>query len=163
MRETDYAARVWDILTQHGLSLLPIPAENGTQVDESLIIFALGPAHYGIPAYSICAIQALEAYTPLPFTHPWIAGIVTVDGRRLLMLDVCPLLTKARKVIRTQSPLLIVHMDSMEVALLVDHIVAVPPAAMELLASASMFSPTGRNGIIDARAEDTYHHPARRR
>ncbi len=118
------ASDTWHYLRNHGLVLICLEQQNGYQMDEqAMVVFRLGNACYGVPKHAVCAIQTLGPYTPLPFARPGVVGAVTVQGRLVGVMDICPLIGKEKTVPGPDSLLVVVKLDNMEMGLLADEIV----------------------------------------
>jgi chemotaxis signal transduction protein len=97
--------------------------------DASQVVFRLDNACYSIPASRVHVIQPLAKYTPLPFTRPWIVGVVSVRSRLLIVIDIRPLLAYERSAPKPDSVILWVTLHGMDIGLLADGLVTASSVA----------------------------------
>ncbi len=107
--------------------------------DQTHIIFSRNTAWYGVKAHTVRAIMPLEEYMPLPFTQPYILGLVGVDDQMLPVLDMCSLIHNTHTPPNRGASLIIVRLIGMDLCLLADAIVAAP--------TYSQGSPTTSQGV----------------
>jgi len=87
--------------------------------------FRFGEELYAFASTSVREVYSPKGITPLPCTPPFILGIVNVRGRILPVIDIKPLFGQPSPPKRTQSKIIIIHAEEMEVGLLADTIVGV--------------------------------------
>jgi purine-binding chemotaxis protein CheW len=126
-------------------------APDAHDLGEEIVIFRLGDAGYGIPAHYVREVQTLGNYTPLPFTPPFVVGLVNVHGRLFAVLDIRPLLDLPPAPPQPNAFLLVLTANGMEVALLADTVSEVRRADGEL---APLLSAAAGRGIAGARGVD---------
>jgi purine-binding chemotaxis protein CheW len=124
-----------------------------TERSEEIATFRLGDAGYGIPARYIREVQLLGNYTPLPFTPPFVVGLVNVRGRLLTMLDIRPLLEMPPAPPQPNAFLVVLSTSAIEVALLADLVIEVRPGDNHL---APMPSTAAGRGVAWARGVDRH-------
>lgn len=115
----------WRILIERGLIIVCVRADHYEVAHATLVIFRLGTQLYGIPRWCMCAVQHLGTYRPLPLTHPYVLGMVSVSGQPLVVVDLRLLAASAWQVPRPELPLLIVNLNGSQIGLLVDAVSAV--------------------------------------
>jgi purine-binding chemotaxis protein CheW len=118
---------------------------------EEVVAFRLGDTGYAIPARYIREVQMLGNYTPLPFTPPFVVGLVNVRGRLLAVLDIRPLLDMPPIPPQPNTFLLVLTANSMEVALLADTVSQVRRADDDL---APLLSTAAGRGVAWVRGVD---------
>jgi purine-binding chemotaxis protein CheW len=69
-----------------------VTADGPTEAPLCFLAFNSGHERYGIPLADIVEIQALEQFSPVPKTPPFIAGVVHWRGAVLALLDLGKLL-----------------------------------------------------------------------
>jgi chemotaxis signal transduction protein len=117
----------WRVFVEWGLVLTCVQRGQQNGFCNSMVLFSLGDTAYGIPLEYIRDIQLLGAYTPLPFTHPCIVGVVNRHEWLLAVLDIRPLLLRIPvRPPHSHAHVLIVKLQGMDIGLLVDELVAVP-------------------------------------
>lgn len=80
---------------QHGsgIELAPAPLQSATVWDiEQQIIVRLAGVSYAVPLSSIQEVEHVPAITPVPFSTPWVRGVVNLRGTVLTLVDLCALL-----------------------------------------------------------------------
>jgi chemotaxis signal transduction protein len=95
---------------------------------EPLLMFRLGDAYYTIPARLVQGICPLLTYTPLPFTEPGIVGVVNINDRLLVVLDVRSLFQQPCTAPQRDARLLLVKLDGLDTGLLADSVPGHPAA-----------------------------------
>lgn len=102
--------------------------ETEEQVD--IAIIRLGQEVYGLEANYIYNIRALDSLTRVPRTPDWVAGVVNLRGRIISVLDLprflgLPPAAKDDEPEASQRDLVVVETPAMELALLVDEVLAI--------------------------------------
>lgn len=94
--------------------------EDGKEASLDVLEFRLGPERYAVETRHVTEVLALGMLTPLPCTPPFVAGIVNVRGRIMMVMDLKKFfnvpdsgLTDLHRVIHIQA-------DGMELGLLAD-------------------------------------------
>lgn len=116
----------WRILNALRQLLTPIPPSSIDAKHTTQVIVRLRETYYSLPAHCVRDIRPLGNYTPLPFTHSCIVGVVSVRGQLLVVLDIRPFLIQVWDVPRPDAMLLHVELEGMELGVLVDRVVALP-------------------------------------
>lgn len=121
-------ADMWRFLANRGLTISPLEPGMAPGSDPALLVFGLGTLYYSIPVNIVRGIQPLEKYIPLPFTHPYILGLVNVHGQNIVALDIRPLLHHETLPFVPSLPpagasLLVVQLDGTTIGLLCDVVV----------------------------------------
>lgn len=111
-------------LVQQGLEvccLLTMPDKHlHEHLHHTTVIFQRCSISYSLPAHCITDICPLKRYTPLPFSHPCIVGLVNVQGTNVVTLDLQALVAQRRSNIGADASLLVVSLDRMVIGFLVD-------------------------------------------
>jgi purine-binding chemotaxis protein CheW len=144
-------ADVWGILEERANALATQKTTMDGEAGEEVLVFRLGEGRYSMPAHYILEVQPLGHYTQLPSTPSFVLGLVNVRGRLLSALDIRPLLDIAQTAPKSQSFLLILGANNMEVCLLADSVVEVRRSDTNLAPALS--STTGR-GVTWIRGVD---------
>ena len=102
-----------------------------------LVLVRLGREMYGLEAQYIFDIRPLERVTRVPRAPEWVTGVINVRGR---ILSVCDLqrflgLPRARRLDTLHR--IVVETDAMEVALLIDVVLAVEALPVDQIHDAS--------------------------
>lgn len=111
------------------LARVPAKEETGDQVD--LVLLRLGRETYGFDAHYVLDIRPALAITPVPRVPEWIAGVANHRGRILSVTDLKRYLRlpgpEAGRTPRDEAMgyLVVVAVGEMELALLVDDVLAV--------------------------------------
>ncbi len=122
-RKPSHNDTILRLLNTHGLVPVQPHTSEEAATDESLVVFRLGNATYGVPHHIVHAISPCPTWTPLPFTPACIVGVATIEERRLTVLDVRPLFHHAQTpVVQPQALLLRIHLAHVEVCLLAEHV-----------------------------------------
>ncbi|HDD24975.1 MAG TPA: hypothetical protein ENF52_06035 [Chloroflexi bacterium] len=129
------------------LAALPIKEEDGEQV--RLLLMRLGYEIYGIEAQYVLSVRPAESITWVPRVPEWVAGVVNLRGRIFSVLDLrrffgLPTIEMEAKDDRQPHPdvdqagpiLVVVETANMEVALLVDEVLAVEALLIKRIQSA---------------------------
>jgi purine-binding chemotaxis protein CheW len=116
----------WRFLEERGLRLVCLDQGEANLPDQTHVIFSRNAAWYGVKAYVVREIMPLEEYVPLPFTQPYILGLVGIGDQMMPVLDMCSLVTGAHSPPDRGASLVIVHLIGMDLCLLADSIVSTP-------------------------------------
>ncbi|MDM8535386.1 chemotaxis protein CheW [Desulfobacterales bacterium HSG17] len=114
-------------ILRHRAKLLAKKPENKENQGFCLEIveFQLAHERYGIEAEYICEVWPLKDFTPLPFTPPFIMGIINVRGQILSLMDIKKFFDLPDKGISDLNKVIIVHFNEMELGILADIIIGV--------------------------------------
>jgi purine-binding chemotaxis protein CheW len=128
-------AQVW---ARRAAELARVPPRHheGEQVD--LLLFCLGRETYGFEARHALDVRPASSITPVPRVPAHVAGVTHLRGRILSVLDLARFLGVAEGPKTEENPrrfLLVVEQPNMELALLVDEVLAVRPADLNQLRS----------------------------
>jgi purine-binding chemotaxis protein CheW len=115
----------WRILEERARALMAQEHAVDTKLGEEILTFRLGDGDYSVPARYVREVQLLGEVTPLPFTPPYLVGLVNVRGRLLAALDIRPLLDMSEAPPQPQAFLLVLAANGLEVGLLADAVVEV--------------------------------------
>jgi len=122
------AAYVRQIWARRAARLAQTPLEEDQGIHIPLVLIRLGVEVYALDARYVCDIRPAELITPVPRTPAWVAGVVSVRGRIISVID----LGRYLGLPAPQTPeaprehyLLVVETAAMELALLVDEVLAV--------------------------------------
>ncbi len=126
------------------LAALPIEEEEGEQV--RLLLMRLGYEIYGIEAQYVFSVKLAESITWVPRVPEWVAGVVNLRGRIFSVLDLRRFFGLPAIEIEVEAEddshpptetdqagpmLVVVETANMEIALLVDEVLAVEALPME--------------------------------
>lgn len=90
-----------------------------------IVEFQLAHERYGIEAGYIREVWPLKDYTPLPFTPPFIMGIINVRGQILSLMDIKKFFDLPDKGLTDLNKVIILHDNEMELGILADMIIGV--------------------------------------
>jgi purine-binding chemotaxis protein CheW len=128
----------WQILEQRARALAFREEAGFEERGEARVIFRLGKSGYSVPARFVREVQPLGHATPLPYTPPFVVGLVNVRGRLLLALDLGPLLDSPPAPAQPGACLLIVGTHAADLAILADVVVGVRQDEVMLAPALSM-------------------------
>lgn len=135
----DDEMETWRILIDRGIALVGFCNGYYTETTaETMVIFWHAHMRYGIPTCRVSTIEVLGPYTPLPFTHPCILGVVQRGENMIVVLDVRSSESGRKHVPHTNAEVLMVQLDGTNVGLLTDGVLAAP---RWMYASAMHFEP----------------------
>jgi purine-binding chemotaxis protein CheW len=133
---------IWKRRASH-LAQVVVPEEEGEQIQ--LLILRMGNDLFGIDARCVFDIRLAGSITPVPRTPDWVAGVVTVRGeifsvidlRRFFKLPAAPEPggKKNSLEVSEESYLVGVETPELELALLVDEVLAVESLAASRIKS----------------------------
>jgi purine-binding chemotaxis protein CheW len=141
----------WRILEQRAHALMAQESVAEIELGEELLIFRLGEGEYSVPAQYVREVQPLGDVTPLPFTPPFVVGLVNVRGRLLAVLDIRPLLDMPRVPSQPQAFLLVLTANNIEVGLMADALVEIRRGDAQL---APVLSAAAGRGVAWVRGVD---------
>jgi chemotaxis signal transduction protein len=97
------------------------------EVPVALLVFRVGPIWYAASALRVRSIVGATASVPIPGTPPFIAGVVSVMGRIVVVLDMGLLLGKAQTATATHlaERLVLFETDGSLIAVLTDEVAGV--------------------------------------
>jgi purine-binding chemotaxis protein CheW len=110
------------IAMQHrqGIELASAPVQQETVWDrDQHIIVTLAGATYAVPLPSIQEVEQVPAITPVPFSAPWIRGVINVRGTVLTLVDLPALLELGTWMMSRNARMLVIRGDE-PVAVAVD-------------------------------------------
>lgn len=122
LREWQQDPLVRAVLEERARQLAHQEADAQDGAGEEVLTFRLGESGYSLPIRSVREVYPLRSYTPLPVMPPFVVGLVNLRGRLLTVLDIRPLLGLPLAPVRSDSFLLRVSADSLEVGLLIDSV-----------------------------------------
>jgi purine-binding chemotaxis protein CheW len=105
------------------LARVPAQEEQGAHID--LVLARLGNEVYGLDVQHVSDIRPVKQFTRVPRTPAWVAGVVNLRGHILALLDLQRFLGLAGGKGPAKPYLVVVEAADMEVALLVDEVLAV--------------------------------------
>jgi len=120
--QTDYETQ--RLFTELFRLLTIVPTHYPEISNAQQIVFQLDDVCYSIPAQHVHVIQPLQKYTPLPFTRPWVVGVVSVRSRLLIVLDIRPALAYKYGAPKPNSVILWVTLNGLDIGLLADSLIA---------------------------------------
>lgn len=101
---------------------LPLPSSASAL--QGLLLFRSGQRRFALPDRVVAEIRAAQAVTPLPFTPPWVQGLVNVSGRILPQASLAALLADAPQAGAAAAELLVLETARAACALQVDEVLA---------------------------------------
>ena len=113
----------------------------GEQIE--LVLVQLGRETFAFEAQYVLEIRSAEQIAPVPRTPDWVAGVVNLRGRILSVLDLRRFFGLAQAEIDEKEEttpgqeLVIVETPDMELALLVDNVLAIEPLPAERVQDAA--------------------------
>jgi purine-binding chemotaxis protein CheW len=112
------------------IAQVPLQAEEGRQIE--LVLVRLGREIYGLEVGHVFDIRPSREITPVPRLPQWVAGVVNVRGRILSAIDLGRFFGLGTTSLSAETGssaagqyLVVVETPEMEVALLVDEVLAV--------------------------------------
>jgi len=125
-----------EILRDRAKALAGKPAQKKQADGTILEVLAFHLAHetYGIEAVYIREVLPVQEITPLPFTPPFILGIVNVRGQILSVTDIRKFFDLPDRGLTDMNRVILVHFNEMEIGILADAIIgmqSVHPAALQ--------------------------------
>jgi hypothetical protein len=114
----------WHILIERGLIIASTCSNSIDRLCDTMVIFRIGKTNYAIPEQLVCSIQTISDYTPLPFTRPFIVGVVHSREQLLAVINLSdePIGDHPNQ----NAILVVVQLEGMQVGLLTDCIIASP-------------------------------------
>jgi purine-binding chemotaxis protein CheW len=104
---------------------------NGKQAIEAspLIVISLNQEYFGIEPEFVKEFTTLGVYTPFPavLTLPYLLGFINIRGEILTLIDLWPILRGHRLEVRESSKALVVVVDNLAFAILIDDLLDVIP------------------------------------
>ncbi|KMQ50335.1 Positive regulator of CheA protein activity (CheW) [Chitinispirillum alkaliphilum] len=85
-----------------------------------LVLFTLSGERYGVSSHFAQETLTLKNFTVLPFTPPFIAGIINVRGNIVSIVDMRELLGLSKQAISDMNRVIILHSENMCFGILVD-------------------------------------------
>lgn len=126
---------VQEVLDRRAGRLAQAPLEQDTSAQVDLLLACLGSEVYGMEAQYVERVQQVDHLTHVPRVPQWVAGVTNLRGKLLSVIDLASLFgldkQQAGNNGDTQSPgsspdcLIVVNTPAMELALLVDDVLAV--------------------------------------
>jgi purine-binding chemotaxis protein CheW len=119
-----------EILHERALALAVDPREapaTGAHID--VLEFVVARERHAVETAWVHEVHALKSLTPLPCTPPFVAGITSVHGRVLAVIDLKPLLAWPAA-LDDQHKLIVLRDGDMEFGLLADSVVGVDRVAL---------------------------------
>jgi len=92
---------------------------------ERIVTFQLDDRFFGLPLDHVQRVVRAAEVTPIPNSHPWVLGLLNIQGRIVCILDMRQLLGVPPRDIELTDQFLIVHDSGREVGLLTDTVFAV--------------------------------------
>lgn len=90
-----------------------------------VVEFQLSHERYGIEAQYISEVYPLKGLTPLPFTPPFVMGIINVRGQILSVMDIKIFFDLPVRGITDLNKVIILKCNDMEIGILADMIIGV--------------------------------------
>lgn len=125
-------AEVW---AQRAAALASVPASEDEVEHTELVVVRCADEAYAFDARYVFDIRPVEMIARVPRVPAWIAGLTSIRGRILSVLDLAAYfhLPGGESAQREDQHLVLVETPDMELCLLVDQVVAVVPLAMDSL------------------------------
>lgn len=131
LTELDYASPevMQQIWARRAAQIAQAPPQEDKGERLTLVVVRLGREVYGLDAQLVFDIQPVEQLTPVPRVPNWVGGVVNLRGRILSVLDLQRFFglspTGNNRDDGEQGSLVVVETPYMELALLVDEVLAV--------------------------------------
>lgn len=111
------------------------PADHAPAVETLLEVleFGLADERYAVETSYLKEVNPLGDLTPLPFTPPFVLGIVNVRGRILPVLDIKKFFDLPERGLTDLHRIIIVHGHGLELGLLADVVVGVRSIPLDSL------------------------------
>lgn len=128
--------QIWD---QRAAQLARIPADEDSSDQTELVLIGLGNEVYGLDVHYVREMGPIQRITRVPRVPDWLVGVVNLRGRVVSVLDIQRFFGLARHVHnhRDQQPetryLVVVESTGMQIALIVDRILAVERIATGMI------------------------------
>ncbi len=130
--------RIW---ARRAARLARVPAEEDAGEQITLVLACLGREFYGLEAQYVLDIRPLGRVTRVPRAPHWVTGVVNLRGRILSVMDIRRFLglpSAGCNEEEAMAPsLVVVETPSMEIALLVDDVLAVETLSARRLQEAT--------------------------
>lgn len=126
--------QIWD---QRAARLAQSLAQEDAGEQIELVLVQLGRETFGLDVQCVLEIRPAEQITPVPRVPDWVAGVVNLRGRILSVLDLRRFFGLAQAEVDEEEEttlgqeLVIVETPDMELALLVDNVLAIEPLPAE--------------------------------
>ncbi|TCS82960.1 chemotaxis protein CheW [Tepidibacillus fermentans] len=109
------------------------------QVDQNLgevkvIVFRLDSEEYGVDVQQVKSIERMEHITRVPNTPSFVKGVINLRGVIIPIIDLRNRLGISEKEYNDSTRIIIVHVEEMEVGLIVDaanDVIDIPDSAIE--------------------------------
>jgi purine-binding chemotaxis protein CheW len=99
--------------------------EKGEQIE--VVLAQIGREFYGVEVQYVYDIRPLQTVTRVPRVPAWVAGVVNLRGRIMSVLNLAAYLGLEQLEEAPDRRLLVVETNGMELALLVDSVLAIEP------------------------------------
>ncbi|MEF3273015.1 MAG: chemotaxis protein CheW [Chloroflexus sp.] len=136
------------ILRERARALASHEQSTTDAIGELCLQFTLGNECYSLPAAATREVLRFEKIAPLPAVPPAILGLINVRGRLVVCIDIRPLLGLPPIPPNPSMHLLIISVDAIEAALLVDQVLAVQPNTATLLPTPSTIAGQGVGWVL---------------
>lgn len=122
-------------------------AQAGTDRDESvecldILEFQLAQERYAIEAEAVHGVQPLRELTPLPGTPDFLAGVVSVHGQLVAVIDIKRFFDLPPQGVTDLHSIILLRSDDLRIGLLADTVIGVHTVEKGAL-QAALFSASG--------------------
>jgi purine-binding chemotaxis protein CheW len=112
------------------LARTPEP-DHGAAASLAVLEFGLGGERYAVETRYVTGVMPLKTLTPLPCTPPFVAGIVNVRGRIVMVLDLKKFFGLPESGLTDSHRIIHIEGNGLEVALLADVSIGMRSVAFE--------------------------------
>lgn len=108
--------------------------ENQTILDKKMIVFQLNDEEYAVSVQQVGSIERMESITRVPQTADFVKGVINLRGIVTPIIDLRIRFGIEAKDFQDSTRIIIVHMDDMEVGLIVDaanDVIDIPESIIE--------------------------------
>lgn len=147
------AARAAALLRERARALARVPAEPVRFNARDVLEFRLGEERYALDATVVRDVRPLKHLTALPCTPAFVAGLVNVRGRVVVVVDLKRFLGMRTQGLTDHHHVVLIGRDALEIGLLADTVEGVRTIDLDALQSPPATA-DGRNGYIEGIGAD---------
>lgn len=103
----------------------PLAKAGGATKITEILEFRLAEERYALEAHAVHDVQPLRELTPLPGTPDFLAGLVSIRGRLVAVIDLKRFFDLPRQGITDMHSIVLLRSDELEIGLLADTVVGV--------------------------------------
>ena len=150
--QPDPAAQAAALLRERARTLARVPAEPARFNARDVLEFRLGEERYALDAAIVRDVRPLKHLTALPCTPAFVAGLVNVRGRVVLVIDLKRFLDMRTQGLTDHHHVVLVGRDALEIGLLADTVEGVRTIDLDALQPPP--ATAGASGYIEGIGSD---------